>query len=227
MIDRQHIREGSVLMIDKPYEWTSFDVVKKLRKALDVKKIGHAGTLDPLATGLLILCTGKMTKMINNYQILEKEYEGTLVLGKTTPSVDLETGFDSQRDISHLTEQAVNAATVNFTGRVQQVPPTFSAVKVGGQRVYNKARKGQKVKIEPRSVVISEFSILSCKLPQVDFRVICSKGTYIRSLVRDFGEALDSGAYLSKLVRTRIGPYLLSEAYQMDDLLQQIPPGSK
>jgi len=209
-----------MLMIDKPYGWTSFGVVKKLRGALGVKKIGHAGTLDPLATGLLILCTGKMTKSINQYQAMEKEYEGTLVLGKTTPSIDLETDFDSETDTSHLTSSEVKQATRQFTGQVEQVPPVFSAVKVDGQRVYNKARKGQAVKIQPRIVEISEFEITSGKLPEVEFRVVCSKGTYIRSLVRDFGNALGVGAYLARLVRTRIGPYQLSDASSLETFLQ-------
>ena len=221
MIDHRQ-PEGSMLMIDKPYRWTSFDVVKKLRGALGIKKIGHAGTLDPLATGLLILCTGKMTKKINDYQAMEKEYEGTLVLGRTTPSVDLETEFDSNRDTSHISAAQVEQATANFLGTIPQIPPNYSAVKVDGQRVYNKARKGQQVKLHPRMVEINEFVITRCDLPEVDFRVICSKGTYIRSLVRDFGILLKTGAYLSKLVRTRIGPYKLSSAYQLEDLLAQI-----
>jgi len=220
MTDSNQIPPGSMLMIDKPYGWTSFGVVKKLRGALGVKKIGHAGTLDPLATGLLILCTGKMTKSIHQYQAMEKEYEGTLVLGKTTPSVDLETPFDSESDISHITVKSINKATIDFIGKIQQVPPVYSAVKVDGQRVYNKARKGQKVIIEPRTVEIKKFEITSCQLPEVEFRVVCSKGTYIRSLVRDFGNLLGGGAYLSRLVRTRIGPYLLSEANVLETFLQ-------
>jgi tRNA pseudouridine55 synthase len=227
MIDLQKISEGSMLMINKPYRWTSFDVVKKLRGALGVKKIGHAGTLDPLATGLLILCTGKMTKQINDYQLMEKEYHGTLVLGKTTPSVDLETDFDSEQDISGLSCNQINAATTNFTGVIQQVPPSFSAVKVDGQRVYNKARKGQPVEIKPREVEIRSFEITFCELPQVEFKVICSKGTYIRSLVRDFGETLGCGAYLSSLVRTRIGKYALSNAYNLTDLVDEISSVNK
>ncbi len=219
--------DGNMLMIDKPYGWTSFDVVKKLRGVLKIKKIGHAGTLDPLATGLLIVCTGKMTKKINEYQIQEKEYEGTLVLGKTTPSVDLETDFDSQQDISHITEAQVSQSASSFVGTIQQIPPVYSAVKVDGQRVYNKARKGQQVKLQPRTVQISDFTITKCELPEVKFRVICSKGTYIRSLVRDFGELLKCGAYLSQLVRTRIGPHKLSNAHQLSDLVNQLSTASK
>ena len=216
-----------MLLIDKPYEWTSFGVVKKLRGALGVKKIGHAGTLDPLATGLLILCTGKMTKEINQYQAMEKEYEGTMVLGKTTPSVDLETEFNSLQDYSHVTETALLDATERFIGEVQQIPPIYSAIKVDGQRVYNKARKGQQVELKPRVVEVSEFSITDYQLPEVRFKVICSKGTYIRSLVRDYGEALKCGAYLAALTRTRIGPYKLSEALKLQDLLAQTKIDSK
>ncbi|GJM28145.1 MAG: tRNA pseudouridine synthase B [Cyclobacteriaceae bacterium] len=221
MTSTDQSQQGSMLMINKPYQWTSFGVVKKLRGALGVKKIGHAGTLDPLATGLLILCTGKMTKQIHQYQALEKEYEGTLVLGKTTPSIDLETGFDSEKDISNITEDVVKNTTGNFIGGIEQTPPIYSAVKVDGQRVYTKARKGLKVKIEPRRVEIKEFQVTECKLPEVHFRVVCSKGTYIRSLVRDFGEQLNTGAYLSRLVRTRIGPYILEDAYDLDEFLKQ------
>ncbi len=213
-------QEGSMLLIDKPYEWTSFGVVKKLRGALGIKKIGHAGTLDPLATGLLILCTGKMTKKIHQYQEMEKEYEGKLVLGKTTPSIDLETDFDSSKDTSHLTESDVIKVSDSFVGEIQQIPPVYSAVKVDGQRVYNKARKGQQVELKPRQVHIRKFEIIKCKLPEVDFKVVCSKGTYIRSLVRDFGTVLGTGAYLAALTRTRIGIYTLAEAQQLDDLLK-------
>ena len=216
-------QQGQMLMIDKPYRWTSFGVVKKLRGALGVTKIGPAGTLDPLATGLLILCTGKMTKRINEYQAMEKEYEGTLVLGKTTPSIDLETDFNSVKDISSVSELSVKEATKKFIGTIDQVPPVYSAVKVDGQRVYNKARKGLTVKIEPRQVEIKEFKILSCDLPEVQFRVVCSKGTYIRSLVRDYGEVLNTGAYLARLVRTRIGQYSLKEATSLDEFLDAIP----
>lgn len=227
MIDPQQVQEGSMLMIDKPFGWTSFDVVKKLRNVLGVKKIGHAGTLDPLATGLLILCTGKLTKELNNYQALEKEYVGTLILGKTTPSIDLETDFDSHQDTSHLTNKQIVSATNEFVGSIQQVPPSYSAIKVDGQRVYNKARRGQKVELPPRTVEITQFQITHCTIPEVKFKVICSKGTYIRSLVRDFGAYLNTGAYLSSLVRTRIGPYSLSKAYTLEELLETLPSGIK
>ena len=224
MIESQEMHNGQMLMIDKPFRWTSFDVVKKLRGALGVKKIGHAGTLDPLATGLLILCTGKKTKEINNYQALEKEYEGSMVIGKTTPSIDLETDFDSSTKFDHVTcEQIVQTAS-QFIGSIQQIPPNYSAVKIDGQRVYNIARRGQSVELKPRTVEITKFDIVNCTLPEIRFKVICSKGTYIRSLVRDFGTCLKTGAYLAKLVRTRIGPHELSDAYQLDKFLQELPP---
>jgi tRNA pseudouridine55 synthase len=207
-----------VLLVNKPYTWTSFDVVKKLRFRLKVKKIGHAGTLDPLATGLLIICTGKMTKQIDQYQAQEKEYTGTLVLGKTTPSFDLETEVDSEADISHLTEEAIRAATAPFTGDILQTPPLFSAVKVDGKRAYHLARAGKEAKLEPKQITISAFEITAIRLPEVDFRVVCSKGTYIRSLVRDFGLALGVGAYMSALCRTRIGEFLLENALEIEQI---------
>ena len=211
-------QEGSVLLVNKPLEWTSFDVVKKLRYKLKVKKIGHAGTLDPLATGLLILCTGKKTKEIENYQLQEKEYEGTLILGKTTPSFDLETAVDSECDISHLQEDQIIAAATRFEGLQTQTPPVYSAVKVDGKRAYQSARVGEKVQLKAREVQINKFEIKTIALPEVSFRVICSKGTYIRSLVRDLGEALQVGAYLSSLCRTRIGAFKLSEAKSIEEI---------
>lgn len=212
---KKDFSEGEVILIDKPLEWTSFDVVKKLRNNLKIKKIGHAGTLDPLATGLLILCTGKFTKKINEYQDMIKEYTGTLLLGKTTPSVDLETAFDSDKDVSHVKIEDIKAATSQFTGAIQQIPPHYSAIKIGGERVYKKARKGEEVKIEPREVTVHSFEITSYKLPEVSFRVVCSKGTYIRSLVRDLGNTLQTGACLIALRRTKIGAFDVNNA---DDL---------
>ncbi len=217
----QNPQEDRVLLINKPLGWTSFDVVKKLRGALKIKKIGHAGTLDPLATGLLILCTGKKTKEIAHYQEMEKEYQGTMVVGKTTPSVDLETDFDSEHDFTHLTAEQVITVSKNFLGPIEQVPPAYSAIKIEGQPVYKKARKGETVLLKPRIVEIQELEILSCDFPQVQFRVVCSKGTYIRSLVRDMGAALGVGAYLSQLTRTRIGRYLLTEAYDPNAYIDQ------
>ncbi|MEM9982545.1 MAG: tRNA pseudouridine(55) synthase TruB [Bacteroidota bacterium] len=216
-----NFQAGEVILINKPYRWTSFDVVKKLRGALKVKKIGHAGTLDPLATGLLILCTGKKTKEINHYQAQEKEYEGTLVLGKTTPSVDLETDFDQSYDISHITNTRITETLPQFIGDIQQVPPIYSAIKVKGKRVYQHARKGEVVALEPRQVTISVFEITDNQFPTLYFRVVCSKGTYVRSLVRDFGEALGAGAYLASLSRTRIGSFTLSQAYALPDFIAE------
>lgn len=214
--------QGSVILVDKPLEWTSFDVVNKLRYALKIKKIGHAGTLDPLATGLLILCTGKMTKQIEGYQAQEKEYTGKMVLGKTTPSVDLETAIDSETDISHLSKDAIYALTKKFTGIISQVPPVYSAIKVKGKRAYKSARKGEELKLRPREVEVRLFEITDVTLPEVSFRVICSKGTYIRSLVRDFGAALSVGAYLSELRRTRIGEYNIDQAKTIEEIIAEI-----
>lgn len=213
---------GEVLLLDKPYEWTSFDVVNKVRYGLKIKKVGHAGTLDPLATGLLILCTGKKTKEIDQYQAQEKEYTGTLILGKTRPSVDMETEIDSETDISHLRAEKIIEATKQFTGDIQQVPPLHSAIKVKGKRVYKHARAGVDIKLEPRQVSVPVFEVTSLNLPEVGFRVVCSKGTYIRSLVRDLGEALEVGAYLSQLRRTRIGNFSIDEAEGPKEFLERI-----
>lgn len=213
--------EGEVILIDKPLEWTSFDVVKKLRNRLKIKKIGHAGTLDPLATGLLILCTGKFTKKINEYQDMPKEYTGTMLLGKTTPSIDLETAFDSETDTSHLTEEIIEAAISPFTGPIQQIPPQFSAIKINGERVYKKARKGEEVIINPREVAIHTFEITAYKLPELQFRIVCSKGTYIRSLVRDFGESLKTGACLTALRRTKIGDFDVENASELNAFISK------
>ena len=211
--------EGEMLLIDKPLTWTSFDVVKKLKYQLKIKKIGHAGTLDPLATGLLILCTGKKTKQIDQYQAQEKEYTGTLVLGKTTPSVDLETEFDSEHSIDHLREVDWEAARQSLVGEIQQVPPAHSAVQVNGQRAYKLARQGKEVAIKSRTVTIRTFEFTRVALPEIDFRVVCTKGTYVRSLVRDVGEQLGVGAYLQRLCRTRIGEHTLADAYSLDEFL--------
>lgn len=213
---------GEVLLIDKPLEWTSFDVVKKLKHALRIKKIGHAGTLDPLATGLLILCTGKFTKKIQTYQAQEKEYSGVFVLGKTTPSIDLETAFNSESNIDHLVEEDVKKASELFLGEIDQIPPQHSAIKVNGERVYKKARKGIEVIIKPRQVTIKAFTITKVDMPEIHFNVTCSKGTYIRSLVRDMGENLKVGAYLKSLVRTRIGPHKLEESHNLTDFIDKV-----
>ncbi|MBU1820490.1 MAG: tRNA pseudouridine(55) synthase TruB [Bacteroidetes bacterium] len=208
--------EGELILIDKPLTWTSFDVVKKLKWACKFKKIGHAGTLDPLATGLLILCTGKKTKQIDSYQAQEKEYEGTLVLGKTTPSVDLETEFDGEYPTDHITEQLLQQAATQLTGTLQQLPPIYSAVRMDGERLYKKARRGETVEIKPREVTVTLFEIDAANFPEIHFRIVCTKGTYIRSLVRDFGVLLQSGAYLSALRRTRIGAFHVDSSFQLE-----------
>jgi tRNA pseudouridine55 synthase len=215
-----NFEEGTVLLFDKPLEWTSFDLVKKVRNTIRIKKVGHAGTLDPLASGLLIICTGKMTKKIDEYQAQEKEYTGEMVLGKTTPSCDAETEVDQEFDISNLTEAQIYQTTQQFLGTISQKPPIYSAIKVDGVPLYKKARKGEEVEIKAREVVITEFEITDIQLPVVKFRVVCSKGTYIRSLVRDFGIALQNGAYMSALRRTRIGSFLVEDAMQIDDFVK-------
>ncbi|WP_020527159.1 tRNA pseudouridine(55) synthase TruB [Flexithrix dorotheae] len=217
-----NFQEGEVLLIDKPLEWTSFDVVKKIRNAIKIKKVGHAGTLDPLASGLLILCTGRKTKKINEFQDQEKEYTGILVVGKTTPSFDLETEVENEQDISHLQIEDIKNATREFEGFIDQIPPIYSAVKINGKRAYTHARKGENVKIEPRKVEIKAFEITHIDLPNVYFRVVCSKGTYIRSLVNDYGAKLGVGAYMSQLRRTKIGDFDVENAYQLTDLIEQI-----
>ncbi|MCF0040899.1 tRNA pseudouridine(55) synthase TruB [Dyadobacter fanqingshengii] len=213
--------EGEVILIDKPLTWTSFDVANKLKRACKFKKIGHAGTLDPLATGLLILCTGKKTKQIDTYQAQEKEYTGTLVLGKTTPSIDLETAFDAEFPTDHITPEILESARLALTGSITQVPPIYSALRVDGERLYKKARRGEEVEIKKRNVEISLFEIDATHFPLVDFKIICSKGTYIRSMVRDFGQLAGSGAYLSALCRTRIGAFELKNAWNLTDFIHQ------
>lgn len=210
--------EGIVLLVNKPLEWTSFDVVNKLRYILHTRKIGHAGTLDPLATGLLIVCTGKMTKQVDTFQAQEKEYTGTIVLGQTTASYDLETEPGPAADISAITETAVKDAAKAFVGRIEQLPPAHSSVKVDGKRAYALARKGKEVNLKPREVDITLFEITSCRFPEVDFRVVCSKGTYIRSLAHDLGQRLGVGAHLSALCRTRIGNFKLEQAETLDQI---------
>ncbi|MFD2521276.1 tRNA pseudouridine(55) synthase TruB [Emticicia soli] len=213
---------NEVLLIDKPLKWTSFDVVNKVRYAAKYKKVGHAGTLDPLATGLLILCTNKKTKEIDTYQAQEKEYTGTLVLGKTTPSVDLETEFDAEYPVDHITPEALAEAVAKLSGVIDQIPPAHSAIKVNGKRAYESARKGEEVVIKSRQVEIKEFDIDTSNFPEISFRIVCSKGTYIRSLVRDFGELLQSGAYMSSLRRTRIGNFKIENALSLEQFLENI-----
>jgi tRNA pseudouridine55 synthase len=209
---------GRVLLINKPLTWTSFDVVNKLRFKLKIKKIGHAGTLDPLATGLLIICVGKMTKRIDEFMGQEKEYTGTFILGQSTPSYDLETEVSERKDISHITPDMIKAATTPFVGKINQLPPMHSAIRVGGKRAYEFARKGQDIELNPREVEIQEFAITSIALPAVGFRIVCSKGTYIRSVARDFGNALQVGAHLASLCRTRIGNYTLDKALELEQV---------
>jgi tRNA pseudouridine55 synthase len=211
-------KEGEVLLFNKPLHWTSFQLVNKVRwlvkRQLQVKKIkvGHAGTLDPLATGLMILCTGKKTKEIDQYQAAEKEYIGTLKLGATTPSYDGETAENYFFATQHITVEDIKKTMLTFHGEIQQMPPIFSALKVGGKKMYESARKGEEVAIKPRSIHIKELEILSINMPYVTFKVACSKGTYIRSLAFDIGKALNSGAWLCKLQRTKIGEYSIDNA---------------
>ncbi|MEL6539369.1 MAG: tRNA pseudouridine(55) synthase TruB [Bacteroidota bacterium] len=216
-------RSGATFLVDKPLRWTSFDVVKKLRTTWGVKKIGHAGTLDPLATGLLIVCAGLHTKSIRQYQDMDKVYRGEMVLGKTTPSVDLETDFDSEVSCSHVAPKDLQELVPAFVGAIEQVPPAHSAVKRNGTRSYKRARRGLEVSLEPRCVTVHHFVLTTVDLPRVAFEVACSKGTYIRSLVRDFGQRLGVGAHLASLRRTQIGPFRLQDAYAMD-MLAKMPP---
>ncbi len=213
--------EGHVILIDKPLEWTSFDVVKKLKYKLKLKKVGHAGTLDPLATGLLILCTGKKTKQISTIQEQPKEYTGIMVLGKTTASYDLESAVVDGGDISGLTETYLKSLIPQFEGVVEQTPPIFSAVKVNGERAYKKARAGEKVVLKSRLITVYSFELTAINLPEIHFKVNCSKGTYIRSLVNDFGQAAGVGAYLSKLRRTKIGDYSVNDAFTIDSITSE------
>lgn len=225
--------EGETLLIDKPLEWSSFHVVNKikfaLKRTLKVKKIkvGHAGTLDPLASGLLIICTGKKTKTLQDLQGQEKEYTGSFTLGKTTPSYDLETEFDNEFSLEDITEEKIQATAESFLGHSDQVPPIFSAVKVDGKRAYKSARKGEEVEIKPRPIVIKEFEVTKISLPEVHFRIVCSKGTYIRSIARDFGERMDNGAHLSSLRRTKIGNYSIEDAFLLNDFLDLLPQASQ
>lgn len=222
MIDNQQPvpEPAEMLLIDKPLHWTSFDVVKKLKFAGKYKKIGHAGTLDPLATGLLIICTGKMTKQIDNYQAQTKEYTGKFILGKTTPSVDLETEFDGEYPTNHINSSLLENVKSTFLGKIEQFPPIYSAVKVGGKKLYELARKGKDAEIKSREVEVFEFEIDSHDFPEITFKIVCSKGTYIRSIVRDFGLKCESGAYLASLRRTKIGDFDVENAYSVEKQVQ-------
>ncbi|HET9056167.1 MAG TPA: tRNA pseudouridine(55) synthase TruB [Chitinophagaceae bacterium] len=217
--------EGKMLLLDKSLDWTSFDVVAKIRSLIGIKKIGHAGTLDPLATGLLIICTGKFTKKINEYMAQEKEYTGTFTLGATTPTYDLESEPENFKEYHTLTYERITKTTKNFVGEILQKPPAHSAVKVGGKPLYKSARKGIEVKVEPRKVVVKDFQITKIEMPVVYFTIVCSTGTYIRSIANDFGEVLGCGAYLSSLRRTRIGEFHVKDALTIKEFAEKLHTG--
>ncbi len=219
--EKNNYQEGAVLLFNKPLRWTSFDVVRKVRNATKAK-IGHAGTLDPLATGLLICCTGKMTKKINEYQAQEKEYTGSFTLGAVTPTFDLESEPEQLKDTSGIDAALLQATVARFLGEQQQLPPIHSAIKQNGKPIYHLARQGVEVKVEPRRVVIKEFELTKIEMPVVFFRVVCSTGTYIRSLANDFGAALGCGGYLSSLCRTRIGEFKLENALEVADFIESL-----
>ncbi len=226
---KEDYQAGQVLLIDKPLNWTSFQVVNKLRweirQAFNIKKIkvGHAGTLDPLATGLLVICTGKMTKQIDTFQGQIKEYTGTIVLGSTTPSYDLETEIDQTFETAHITKDLIYDTTKQFIGEIDQFPPIFSALKKEGKRLYEYARAGETVDIPSRKITIQEFEITKIDGLNIDFRIVCSKGTYIRSLANDFGKALNSGGHLSVLRRTKIGDFDVKNGLLIDDFIKNLP----
>jgi len=229
IITAEEFKTGQILLFDKPLNWTSFQLVNKvrwmIRKSCDIKKIkvGHAGTLDPLATGLLIICTGKFTKRIPELQGQIKEYTGTFCLGSTTASYDLETEIDETFPIDHITEENIAETTKSFIGDIEQLPPVFSALKKDGKRLYEYARKGEEVEIKPRTISIKEFETDASDFPDINFRVVCSKGTYIRSLAHDFGKKLNSGAHLSSLRRTKIGYFSRENSLGLDDFEKQLP----
>jgi len=227
----EEIKEGAVLLIDKPTKWTSFDVVNKLRSAFRLKKAGHAGTLDPLATGLLILCTGKMTKQIDQFQSLKKEYTGCITLGASTPSYDLETAFDKVCETHHIKENEIHETAKAFIGWQQQIAPAYSAVKQGGKKNYERARKGQQVPDKKRWIIVEEFEVTNIIMqgtstnesrPQVFFKIVCSKGTYIRTIAHDFGLYLNNSAHLSALRRTKIGDYSVENASEINTLIDTL-----
>lgn len=214
--------EGKVLLLDKPLRWTSFKMIRRVRGLTFVQKVGHAGTLDPLATGLLIICTGKCTKQINDYMGMIKEYTGTLVLGATTTTFDLESEPENLKEINHITNEKIQEAALHFTGELFQMPPQHSAIKKDGVRLYETARQGIEVKVDPRKITIEAFEITKIDFPNIEFRVVCSTGTYIRSLVNDFGQWLGVGAYLSVLRRTKIGEFKVSDAITWEDLRDEV-----
>ena len=218
----QPFLDGQVLLLNKPLHWTSFDVVKKVRILTGVSKVGHAGTLDPLATGLLIICTGAFTKRINTFMAQIKEYTGSFTVGATTPTYDLESEPEHPKDYHFLTNDAIHAATHLFTGEIYQTPPIHSAIKKDGKPAYLAARKGEDIQLEPRKITIEQFEIPHIALPVIDFRVVCSTGTYIRTLANDFGSYLQTGAYLSKLCRTRIGEFTLEQSMTIEQFSEKI-----
>ncbi len=215
---------GELILVDKPLTWTSFDVVGKIRNATRIKKIkvGHAGTLDPLATGLLIICTGKLTKKVDEFLAEEKEYTGTITLGASTPSYDLETEINHTYPIDHISEEMIYAAAKTFEGEIEQVSPLYSALKIEGERAYHKARRGEEIKMKARKVRIEAFEITKIEMPLIHFRIVCSKGTYIRSIAHDIGKLLNSGSHLSSLRRTRSGNFNIENAWNLEDLIQKI-----
>ena len=219
--------EGQLLLIDKPLHWTSFDVVRKIRSTLKIKKVGHAGTLDPLATGLLIVCTGKFTKKINEYMAQVKEYTGTFTLGATTPTYDLESKPENYAAYDHITRDEIAKAAKSFLGEIQQYPPVYSAIKKDGVALYELARRGEDVELKPRTITINSFEIKDSTLPVINFKVVCGTGTYIRSLAHDMGQTLGCGAYLSELRRTKIGDFNVDDANTMEDLLKSIAQKSE
>ena len=214
---KAEFESGVVLLIDKPIHWTSFDVVRKIRGTIRIKKVGHAGTLDPLATGLLIVCTGKFTKKINEYMAQEKEYTGSFVLGAVTPTYDLESNPENHKDFSSINAEQIESATKMLTGKIQQFPPIYSAIKKKGTPLYELARRGEEVELEAREIFIKSFEIISINLPVVEFKIVCSTGTYIRSVANDFGKILGCGAHLGSLRRTRIGSFEVGQALTMDN----------
>jgi tRNA pseudouridine55 synthase len=220
--------EGEVLLLDKPYRWTSFDLVRKVRNLVKSKinvpklKVGHAGTLDPLATGLMIICTGKFTKQIDTFQSQDKEYIAGILLGKTTPSFDLEKEYDKEYPIEHITKELVEEVLKSFLGDSDQIPPVFSAKFIDGKRAYELARKGQEVEMKPSRINISEIELLNFNLPEMSIKIRCSKGTYIRSLVRDIGERLNSGATMISLQRTAIGAYHINNAISIEEFQNKL-----
>lgn len=215
---------GELILVDKPLEWTSFDVVGKIRNSTRIKKIkvGHAGTLDPLATGLLIICTGKLTKKVDEYLAEEKEYTGTITLGATTPSYDLETEVNQTFETNHITNDLLLEIAKSFEGEIEQVSPAYSALRIDGERAYHKARRGEEVKMKSRKVTIEAFEITKIEMPIISFRIVCSKGTYIRSIAHDYGKKLQSGGYLSSLRRTRSGNFKIEDAWNLEELIAKI-----